>query len=262
MKIGVDIGGHEIKAGIVLNDKIIKKIQINTGKNKQDIINEIIYVIELIFDKKVKGIGIGVPGPADYEKGIIGDTPNLPLKGVNLKKIISKKFGKKVIMDNDANCFVLGESIRLEKKNVSGLTLGTGVGGGIVIDGRLYHGNGNAGELGHCTIKCDGKKLGFNQGSLESYVSAKAIKRDYGKDPIELKDKNAWKKIGIKLGAGISNLANTFDPDVIVLGGGISNAFSKFKSSMNDEIKKRAAVKVKVVKGDKDSGIIGAAGLI
>jgi glucokinase len=259
MIIGVDIGGTNIKAGLVSNDKIIRKVSIKTGKTKKDIIDNIIKAIFDLSNSKIKAIGIGAPGPADYEKGIIKNTPNLPLKNVNLKKIISKKFKKKVVMANDANCFVLGESIRLKKKNIVGLTLGTGIGGGIVVDGELYTGKGNAGELGHCTIKFDGMQ-GLNQGDLESYISAKAIKKRYRKDPIEL-SKKEFKEIGSLLGAGIANMINTFDPGVVVLGGGISGAFSKFKTSMNKEIKKRAVNKTRVIKGNPESGIIGAAAL-
>ena len=258
MKIGVDVGGSEIKAGLVSGNKIVKKTSIKTGKNKKQVVGNIVKVVEKLFSGKVNFIGVGVPGPADYKKGIIGNTPNIALKGVNLKKIISK-FNRKVVFDNDANCFVLGEAIRLKKKNVVGLTLGTGVGGGIVIGGVLYKGKGNAGELGHCTIRYDGPKLGFNSGSLESYVSARAIKRDYKTMPHKLKSKKAWNEIGEKLGIGIANLINTFDPDAVVLGGGISRAFGKFKNSMNKEIKKRAVKIVIVTKGREDSGIIGAA---
>ncbi|MBD3354703.1 ROK family protein [Candidatus Woesearchaeota archaeon] len=258
MIIGVDIGGTEIKAGSVSNNKIINKKTVRTGK---DAVDNLIRCISEVFDKKVKGIGIGAPGPADYEKGIIGKTPNLDFKNKNIRKIISNKFKKRVIMQNDASCFVLGESIRLKKKNVVGMTLGTGVGGGIVIEGKLYVGNGNAGELGHCTIKYDGPKDGLSKGSIESYASGKAIKREYGKDAHNLKSKKAWNEIGKKIGIRISNLINTFDPDAVVLGGGISKAFSKFKKGMNQEIKKRAIRKVNVVKGSEDSGMIGAANL-
>jgi glucokinase len=258
MIIGVDIGGTEIKAGIVSNNKILKKAVLKTGKTKKEVVNNILKSINRLFSKKIKAIGVGCPGPADYEKGIIGKTPNLPLKGVNLKKIISKKFKKRVVISNDANCFVLGEAIRLKKRNAVGLTLGTGVGGGIVINGKLYRGNGNAGELGHCTIKFDGPK-GIINGDLESYISAKAIRRDYGKSPDRLKSGKAWNSVGEKLGIGISNLINAFDPDVIVLGGGISRAFNLFKNGMNKEINKRAIRKVPIVKGKEDSGIIGAA---
>jgi glucokinase len=259
MKIGVDIGGSEIKAGLVSNNKIIKKISVRTGKTKKEVISNIIKAISNLFDKRVILIGIGCPGPADYEKGIIGNTPNIPLKGVNVKKLVYKKFKKKVLMDNDANCFVFGEAYRLGKKRVVGLTLGTGVGGGVVIEGKLLKGDI---ELGHCTINYDGPKSPFNNGSLESYFSAKSIKRDYGKMPHELKSKKAWEEIGRKIGIGISNLINTFDPDVVVLGGGISRAFNLFKAEMNKEIKKRSIGKTIVIKGKEESGIIGAASLV
>lgn len=262
MKIGVDIGGTEIKAGLVSNNKIIKKISVRTGKTKKEVIENIIKTISNLFDKRISLIGIGCPGPADYEKGIIGNTPNMPLKGVNLKKIISKRFSKKVLMTNDANCFVLGESLRLNKKNVVGLTLGTGVGGGIVIDKKLYVGTGNGGELGHCTIKYDYGCGDLNRGSLESFVSGKNIKKIYGSEAKDLKSKNAWNEIGQRIGIGISNLINTFDPEIIVLGGSISKSFDLFRNSMDKEIKKRAIRKVPVIKGKDDSAIIGAANLI
>lgn len=260
MIIGLDAGGTEIKAGIVSKNRIIKKAVVRTGKTKKEVIKNIIGIIDMLFDSKIKAIGIGIPGPADYEKGVIGRTPNIPLKGVNLKNIVGNRFKKKVVMMNDANCFVLGESIRLKKKNVAGLTLGTGVGGGIVIDGRIYTGNGNAGELGHCTINLDGiKSRCGNNGCLEEHISVRAIRRKYGKGPIKLKSKAAWNEIGRFLGIGISNIANSLDPGVVVIGGGISNSFSLFKGAMNKEIKKRSLNKVKVVKGAKDSGILGAA---
>ena len=261
MIIGVDIGGTEIKAGTINKGKLVDKAIVKTPKTKKEIIKKILFVIGLLDNPKVNAIGIGCPGPADYEKGIIGNTLNLPLKRVNLKKIAAEKFKKKVLMENDANCFVLGEAVRLKKRNVVGLTLGSGVGGGIVIGNKLYRGNGNAGELGHCTIKYDGPKLDFNQGGLESYVSAKAIKMEYGKNPEELKSKKAWNEIGEKIGIGVSNLINSFDPDAVVLGGGISKAFKLFKDGMNKEIKKRAIRKVKVVRGNEDSGIVGAGSL-
>jgi glucokinase len=260
MKIGVDIGGTNIKAGLIANGEIIKKIKLKTLKTKEKVIDQITFIIDLLNDKNVDFIGIGCPGPADYKKGIIGRTMNIQLEGVNLKQIISRKFKKKVVMDNDANCFAIGEAKRLKAKNLIGLTLGSGVGGGIIIDGKLYRGKGNAGELGHCTIKFDGAS-GMNQGEIESYVSVKAIKRDYKKEPEKLKDKKAWNQIGEKLGIGIANIVNAFDPDIVVLGGGISKAFGLFKKGMQKEIDKRAVSKVKVIVGSEDSGIIGAASL-
>ncbi len=259
--IGLDIGGTKIKAGVVSNNRILKKIVVKTGKTKKEVINNILEAINLLFNKNITAIGIGCPGPADYKKGIITNTTNIPLNGVNLKNIISKRFKKKTVMENDASCFVLGESIRLKKKNIVGLTLGTGIGGGIVINNKLYTGKGNAGELGHCTIKFDGLKDKLGKGNLEAYLSAKAIKKIYGKEPSKLSKKD-WNDYGKLLGIGIVNIIHTFDPDIIVIGGGISKAFSSFKSSMNKEIKKRARIKFKVIKGYEDSGILGAASIV
>ena len=259
--IGVDIGGTNLKVGIVSNNKITKIITIKTGTTKESILNNLLSAIETLFNPKIEAIGIGCPGPADYHKGIIGDTPNLPLKGVNLKKIITEKFQRKVFMNNDASCFVLGEAIRLNKKNVIGLTLGTGVGGGIVIDGKLYVGKGNAGEFGHCTIKYDGLKGKWAPGEIEAYISAKAVQQRYGQEPIKL-TKKQWQDYGKFLGISIVNLGHTFDPDVVVLGGGLSKAFDLFKTSMNQEIKKRAMDTIKVIKGNESSSILGAAALV
>ncbi|TKJ17015.1 hypothetical protein CEE44_00575 [Candidatus Woesearchaeota archaeon B3_Woes] len=259
--IGLDIGGTKIKAGVVSNNRILKKLVVKTGKTKKEVINNILSSVDSLFDKKITAIGIGCPGPADYNKGLIKNTTNLPLEGVNIKNIISKRFRKKTLMENDANCFVLGESIRLKKKNIIGLTLGTGIGGGIVINNKLYKGKGNAGELGHCTIKFDGLKDKFGKGNLEAYLSSKAIKKRYNKEPSKLSKKD-WNDYGKLLGTGIVNLAHTFDPDIIVIGGGISKAFNSFKSSMNNAIKKRTKYQFKVIKGYEDSGILGAAAIV
>ncbi|MBU0460696.1 MAG: ROK family protein [Nanoarchaeota archaeon] len=260
--IGVDVGGTKIKTGIVSNNKIIRMITVKTGTTKEIVINNILSSIATLFNPDIKAIGIGCPGPADYQKGIIGDTPNLqPLKGINLKQIVSDKFKRKVVISNDASCFVLGESIRLKKKNVIGLTLGTGVGGGIVIDGKLYTGNGNAGEFGHCTIKYDGVKGKWGQGEIEAYLSGSAVKKRYRQEPLKLAKKE-WQDYGKLLGISIVNLGHTFDPDVIVLGGGIANDFNLFKTSMQQEIKKRAMGPITVIKGSENSSILGAAALV
>jgi glucokinase len=161
-------------------------------------------------------------------------------------------------MMNDANCFALGEASRLKKSNLVALTLGTGIGGGIVINKQIYIGKGNAGELGHCTIKYDGPR-GMNQGDLESFLGARAITKRYRVAPNKLEH---WNDFGRLLGIGIANIANAFDPDVVVLGGGVTESYRKFKRSMMQEINKRAVNKVKVVKGKKESAILGAASIV
>lgn len=259
MIISIDVGGTTIKAALVSKNRIIRKITEKTPSDRTGIVQKIAELAEKLGLSKVKKICIGCPGPADYKKGVIGDTPNLPLKGVNLKTKIAEKTGKEVFVQNDAGCFALGESLRLKKKNIAALTLGTGVGGGIIICGKIYTGRGNAGHFGHCTIKYDGEKSKFNRGALEEYASAKAIEKRYKKSPEELKSKRAWKEIGTFIGIGLSNIINSFDPDIITIGGGISNRFDDFRLSMEKEIKERTISKTKVVKGKEDSGLLGAA---
>lgn len=248
MIIGVDIGGTNIKAGIVSGNKVIKKIILKTGKTKKEALDNIIKSIEILYTKDVKGIGIGCPGPADYEKGIITGTPNLPLKGVNLKKIISQKFKKKVLMENDANCFALAEAIRLKNKNLVALTLGTGIGGGIIINGRILHGKGNAGHIGHSTIKYDGLKSKCGNNCVETlYKDARANRKSFAK----------------YLGVTLANINDILDPEVISIGGGVSNTWSSFYKKMMEEFRKRTINKMpKVVKGAEYAGIIGAAALL
>ncbi|MBD3248570.1 ROK family protein [Candidatus Woesearchaeota archaeon] len=258
MILGIDIGGTTLKAGLVKDKRIIRKKTIKTGSTKKDIIDNLLDLTDSLFEKNISHIGIGCPGPADYKKGIIGDTPNLPLKGTNLKKLIRQRFRKKVLISNDAACFALGESIRLKKSNLVALTLGTGIGGGIIIDKKIYSGKGNAGEMGHTTINFKGPNS-INHGDLESYISAKAIERDYNLPPEKLKSKKAWNEIGEKLGIGIANIINSLDPEIIVLGGGISNSFSLFRKGMQKQITERAISKTRTIKGKQESGILGAA---
>ncbi len=280
MLIGVDFGGTGIQAGLVEDEKRVKKVNVPTeadgGKGK--VIENILNAIEEVFDEKVKGIGIGCPGPADYEKGIILNSPNIPLNGVNLKEIVEKKFKKPVRMDNDANCMILGEALYgagKGKKVVIGLTLGTGVGGAIIIDGKVFHGRGNAGELGHTTICYNGMKSKCcgNDGCLENYISGANVKRRTGMMPAyfceQAKEGNEqairfWKDQGKYLGIAIANFVDILDPDVVVIGGTISNAWEFFYPALEKELKKRVLSKndVKITRAElKDAGVIGAAHL-
>ncbi|UCD03818.1 MAG: ROK family protein [Candidatus Woesearchaeota archaeon] len=247
MIIGVDIGASYIKSGIVSRNKIIKKVVLETGKNKKEVIDNIIKSIEVLFDKKIQGIGIGCPGPADYKKGIIRNSPNIPLNGVNIKKVISQKFKKKVIIENDADCFAIGESMRLKTKNLVGLTLGTGIGGGIIVDGKLLHGKGNAGHIGHSTIKFDGVQSKCGNNCVEKlYRDARASRKDFAK----------------YLGIALANINNILDPEVISIGGGVSNTWDSFYKKMMEEFRKRTINKMpRVLKGAKYSGIIGVTSL-
>lgn len=282
--VGVDIGGTNIEAGLVnARGRILKKVNVKTEaeKGKKIVINNIIAAIEKVIRKDVIGIGIGAPGPLDIKKGVLGKGINIPLNNVPLANIVKNKFKKPVFLDNDANCFTLGETFfgaNKGKNNVIGLTLGTGIGGGIVINKKLYHGRNNAGELGHIIIKFDGFK-GTNgiRGSLESYIGKKAILRyskGLTKSPLELYNKamkgnykaeRVWKNIGRYLGIGITNLVHAFDPDIVVIGGKISKAWRFFHKTMEEEVKKRVLFKpCRIVKTRLgiEANILGAASLV
>lgn len=282
--IGVDIGGTNIETGLI-NSKgiILKKISVKTegSKGKKVVMGNIIKAIKAVKTKNVSGIGIGAPGPLDIKKGTLGKVLNIPLANVQIKKIIRNKFKVPVFLDNDANCFTLGESIfgaGKKKENVVGLTIGSGVGGGFVINKKIYHGRNNAGELGHITIKHDGpKSVCGNNGCIESYVNKEAIKRyakGLAKSPEELfnlavkRNKKAlsiWRDVGKYLGTGIANIVNALDPDIVVIGGNISKAWRFFDKSLKKELNKRALFTpcnvVRSKLGEK-AAILGAANLV
>jgi glucokinase len=280
--VGLDIGGTKIAAALVTQEgKIVKKkvVPTKSAKGQTMVVENIKKAINSVFDERVSGIGVGCPAPLKYPEGIIINPVNMPLRNFKLKDFLEKEFKVPTIVDNDANCFVLGEAIFGKAKNckvVVGLTLGTGVGGGIVIDKEIIHGMSNAGELGACTIKFDGLKGKHgNDGEIEEYVSArgimklaKGLKAKTSLDVYNLaekgnkKAKKAFKEHGKYLGIAISNLILTFDPDAIVIGGKVSKAWKHFNKTMFAEIKKRTMFNNAIIYPSKDaenSAILGAA---
>src|SRR3989338_3119434 len=275
--IGVDMGGTHIEAGLVSNNKVTEKTIIKTqaNKGKKTVIKNIIYSIDKLFNKNVKTICIGSPGP--LKNGIIGRTPNLPLEGVNLKKIIKDRFKVPVLVDNDANCFALAEAVLGQGKRhnyVVGLTIGTGFGSGLIINKKIYSGKYAATEIGHTTINFNGPKAKCgNNGCLESYVSIRGIlSRANGlyvhnpKELFELAEHGSkraikiWKETGFYLGIGCTNTINALNPDIIIIGGQIANAWKFFNKEMKETVKKRALFSCKIVKSNlKDAGVLGVA---
>ncbi|MBI2651467.1 ROK family protein [Candidatus Woesearchaeota archaeon] len=281
--IGIDLGATNIKSALInLNGKILKKNEMPTEAEKgaKKVIENIISSIEKVKSGKINGIGIGSPGPLDCKKGVILNPVNLPFRNVPLKKILQKKFQIKVFFDNDTNCFALGEAIFGQGKkyeNVLGITLGTGIGAGLVINKKIYHGRNNAAELGHATIKYDGIKSNCgNNGCIEEYISARGIKALFNNKNIEpysiynlAKKGNkkaimAFKKMGYYLGIALANTIYAFDPDIIIIGGKISNSWEFFSESMERTVKEKYFAKpCKIVKSKlKDAGILGAGALI
>lgn len=279
--IGIDLGGTNIKTALVsTNGNIIKKYEIPTEvrKGTKVVINNIISTVRRVKTGKILGIGVGSPGPLDYKKGLITKPVNLPFRNTPLKKIIQNKFKIKTFLDNDANCFALAEAVFGSGKkyeNVIGITLGTGFGGGIVINKKIYHGRSNAAELGHMTINYDGPKSKCgNHGCIEAHAAARGITRIYGgKNPYSIyklalqgnkKAKKTFEEMSYYLGIGLVNIMYALDPDIIVIGGKVSNSWKFYSKSINKTIKKRYFSKpCPIVKSKlKEAGILGAAALV
>lgn len=283
--IGLDIGGTNIHGILMREDgKIIKKhkFESNANKSKYEIIKNIISAIEILKEGKTRGIGLGIAGVVDKDGKFLFN-PNIPkLKNVNLKEIIKKRFKIRVIQENDANCFAIAEHAYGSGKgngSLVGLIIGTGVGGGIILDNKLYKGmHGFAGEFGHSVIDPNGPKCNCRlRGDFESLCSGPSIVKRYysagGKirnaEPEKIFNSNeSVAKSVIRdtikyLGIGISHIVNAFDIGLIVLGGGVSNL--NFYDEVNESVKEfsNPAVRknIKVVKnklGDF-SGAVGAA---
>ena len=285
--IGIDLGGTKIE-GILMDEKgkVLKNYRMPTQAHRplKVILNNIITVVEKLKDKPIQGVGIGVPGVV-LPNGKLVDIPNIkPLKNLNIAKVLEKKLKTKVFAENDANCFALAEH-RLGAgkgtKNMLGVTIGTGIGGGIILNGKLYRGYvGAAGEFGHQVINPQGPKYGILKGEFESWCSGPNIVKRYKKQGgksdftspahiFQSKEKIAkqvMKETYKYLGIGLGNLVNILNPDLIVLGGGVSNL--PFYREVNITTKEFSMPclrkKIKVVKnklGDS-AGKIGAAALV
>ncbi|MFH1332003.1 MAG: ROK family protein [archaeon] len=276
MRIGIDIGGTKIKAGLVEGNKVIKKIEIDTNGNggKQEVLQNITKAIQTLMNDKVKEIGVGFPGPVD-KNGVVQKSPHFDMVGENIKKHIEQKFKKKVLVDNDTNCMTIAEArygVGKGHKNFVMISIGTNIGGAIIADGKLYRGRWHAGEVGHMTINYDGVKSRCcnNYGCFGHYVSIEGLQENYGKEilPEEIaelamkgdkKAKEAYEQLGRRLGIGLMNLANILDPEVIIVGGGIAKSWKLFEKEMKKIMEERGFIKTKVVKAElRDGGIIGA----
>ena len=244
-RLGIDLGGTNIRLGLVNEDKIEKLIskKISSKESKDVVIKEVISSIDEIFNSKVESIGIGVPSMVDISEGIVYEVHNIPSwREVHLKKIIEAKFNVPVQINNDVNCFALGEKYYgkgKNYKNMVGLALGTGLGGGIIIDGKLYSGkHGGAGEFG---------LMKYKDHNYEYYCSGQFFREVYnmnGEDVLEKAEQNFSEAISIfeEFGEHIGNLIKSImyalNPELIILGGSVSSAFEFFKDSMLEGINK------------------------
>jgi len=312
--IGVDLGGTNIVSVIVnCQGKIVNRLKVPTlaERGKEATIKRIVETIHenivqsTIAPGDIIGIGIGAPGPLDVKRGIINFAPNLPgWRDVPLRKILEDEFSMKVVLENDANaaawgerCFGIGRGV----DNLVCFTLGTGIGGGIIIDGKIYHGNNyGAAELGHMTVNKDGPRCNCgNYGCLEAYSSATGIKNrvknrikeGIKSDFLNFDDDKLFESLRLKLifeaarkgdkltkgvveeaisylGIAIANIANILNPEMIVLVGGITNEGDKLLIPLREEVKKRAfysnykSLKIVIGKLGGNAGVLGAAALL
>ncbi len=288
MIIGIDLGGTKIAAALATpSGRILTDVHIPTEahKGKKQVIENIkkaVYALIRGQRTQISCIGIGVPGPILYEKGIVIEPPNLPgWKRVNLKKILEKEFKVPVHVDNDANCAALAEAYFGAGKRARHfiyVTISTGIGGGIVIDRKVYRGaTGSAGEFGHMIIDSKGFTCGCgNVGCFEALGSGTAIKKRAGMDAIAVElaarqgDKKAIKVIeetAHYLAIGIANLVNIFNPELVILGGGVSQMRELLLTPIRKEFKKYAltlpAKSVKIVRAKlrTEAGVLGAVAL-
>jgi len=236
--IAVDLGGSYLRIALLRGNKILKYEKKETPKNKNDLIKVLIESIDSLMSKEVKGIGVASPGP--LINGIIKNPPNIPLKNYNLRKVLKDKFKVRVEIENDASCVALAEAkYGCKKKNFFILTLGTGIGGGIIINGELYKGGGYAGELGYIVLD-NGKSFEYLASKKRTiFLSEKYFgKKVLISDLIKMNDSRAKKiikELSSYLGQGIASLINVFDPEVVVLAGGIREIGGGFLSQVKKE---------------------------
>lgn len=296
--VGIDLGGTNLKAALLDERCRIRHRQtLSTARfpGQQGLIDAIVELVHSLCRahhiplKQVKGVGIGVPGPVDTAKGVVHFFPNIPgWKNVTLRDILSKKLGADVFLDNDANVMALAEfkqGAAAGSRNAVCLTLGTGVGGGMIIEGRLYRGSTfAAGEIGHMPLNENGPDCGCGgSGCLETYVgnkrilarAAKLFKRQISLEELSglahkgnRKALRVWEEVGEKLGVVLAGVINLINPDCIVIGGGVANAGSVLFGPVRETVLLRAmlpqAKKVKIVKAKlgSDAGLIGAGLLV
>jgi glucokinase len=272
--IGVDLGGTNIRVGKVLDGLILKEascLVFEKGEGKTEVIDNIISVIEQIFDKDIKGIGMGIPSLLDRNLGIVYDVTNIPSwDKVSLKTILENHFKVPVYLDNDANCFALGERYFGKGQKTDdfvGLTLGTGLGSGIIKKGKILSDkNCGSGEFGMISYRdgiyedfCSSKffVVKHNISGLESFEKAK------NGDSMAL---DIFAEFGIHLGKAIKTILFSVDPELIIMGGSIAKAHEYFHSSLMQEINdfpfSQIVKNLKIEYSDlKNPAILGAAGI-
>lgn len=282
MKIGIDIGGTKTEIGIVDNGNVVEILRFDTPSDEESFVREIVSNVEKISKgKEIEGVGVSVA--SDTHEGVVFTPPNLPLKNFDLGSALGKSLGVKVRIENDANCYALAElhyGYGRDYSNFVVVAVGTGIGGGIVIDKKLYSGKGAAGEIGHMAVSDLSQKDGLGiKGSFEAIASGKAVvklaKKELGRKYLayELADmakkgnKKAVKvldEISYRLGRGLVTISNVLNPDAIILTGGVVlDCGSMITRNAKRVLRKGALIKPKVhISRMKKGALIGAVELL
>jgi glucokinase len=298
--LGVDVGGTKVAVAAVDGVTVREAIEDPTVT---DTTEGLLDGIESVLNRMIgsvgepDAIGIGVPSQIEYATGTVETSVNIPLTGVPLREKLGERFGVPVFVDNDANCAALAEAHILGESQLVMLTLGTGVGGGVVIDGRTFRGaHGLGAELGHFTINPDGPPCPGNcpnRGCIEAYCSGQALERDATELATDKPDSRLAQAIGDDgkvsgrelveaaeegdpdavfifgnfarmLGVAIAGYINVFEPDRLTIGGGLSRASHLFLERAIQEANARALpalrkrTKIALAEGGAHAGVIGA----
>ncbi len=273
-KIGIDLGGTKICAGIEHHGVIEhKRSALLTDKDSlTKSIGNLIDFIKPLVNGSVRGIGIGVPSVVDIDSGTVYNVTNIPSwKQVPIKSILQDAFNLPVFVNNDVNCFVLGEFYYGSLKgfrSVVGITLGTGLGSGIILNGKPYYGqNCGAGEIG---------LIPYLDRNIEYYASGNFFEVFYQTSALHMYEKalenddlalKAWKEYGYHLGKAIQTIMYAFDPQAIVMGGSVSKAYHFFESSMLECLNEfefpESVKKIRIFQSkDENISLLGAVAMI
>jgi glucokinase len=298
--LGVDVGGTKVAAAGVAGMELSAAAKNPTDVSSSDALLEgIESTVREVIDQvgEPAGIGLGMPSQIEFATGTVLTSVNIPLTGVPLREELGRRLGVPVFIDNDANCAALAEAECVGARHLVMLTLGTGVGGGVVIDGRIFRGaHGLGAELGHFPIEANGPPCPGtcpNRGCVEAFCSGTALERDAtqlgqarpdtplgrvvsaegkcgGKAAVEAArsgDRDAVElldRLGTALGIAIAGYVNVFQPEHFVVGGGLSAAADQFLDRAVEEARSRALpalwdrVEVGLAKSGENAGLIGA----
>jgi len=271
--IGVDLGGTKVSVGTVREGTVtrVERREVPSQEAAEVVLAAIIDAIDEVFDPSVVGIGCGVPSVVDVEKGIVFDVENIPSwKEMPLKVALEDRFEVPASVNNDANAFAVGEhvfGVGQEYSDMVGLTLGTGMGTGVIVNGRLYSGNNcGVGEIGMMAHK------GL---TLEEYCSGPFFQREYGEagDAIYRRARAgesdalaAFERFGVELSEAVMIALYAYDPQAVIFGGSISAAFDLFEATLRRGLERfayrRVIERLEMMPSTlEDSAVLGAAAL-